>query len=355
VRFCAEAFEALARGVEPEGASRHPLPGVFASIEPPEDVLDREAARLDPAELVPRDRHGDGSARPRAHRIGRDGGLRPGVARDVEEDPPAPRGLPHLGRELVRTSPREQLHGVARERAHRVEVGAAVERDDEVHALRSGDLREGREPERVEELATGAGGVPHGGEVVAGRVEVDAELVRVVQAVDAAQPRVKRDASLVREIDERGLRAADRELLASVADLLDPDGRDPVREVLPDLLLVEALGFDPVGESLQNQRPVLQPREHVRRDPLVVPDQIALGQTVVGEEDLVFVRELDRVAPETSIAHPGPSPRGSLRYASAARIAHSSAIPATNEAKWRTPAPPARCLLTSGTRSEAPM
>ncbi len=39
----------------------------------------------------------------------------------------------------------------------------------------------------------------------------------------------------------------------------------------------------------------------------------------------------------------------------ATRIPQRSAIPAMNEPKWRTFARMSRCLLTSGTRSDAPM
>ena len=101
------------------------------------------------------------------------------------------------------------------------------------------------------------------------------------------QRRVQLDVGQVGEPHERGPvlgeRVVDRTLL---------HGLDPLGPVRGRLLLVEVLAVDAVGIALEGQRAVVQVREHDRRDPGVVRDEVALGEPRLGVQDLVPVGDL---------------------------------------------------------------
>src|SRR5690606_31627988 len=61
-------------------------------------------------------------------------------------------------------------------------------------------------------------------------------------------------------------------------------------------MLVERLARDAVRIALHHERAVLDDRQDERRDLHVVPQEIALGQTLRGPEDLLQVADVERVA-----------------------------------------------------------
>jgi hypothetical protein len=169
------------------------------------------------------------------------------------------------------------------------------------------------------QVPAGPGRVAHEGEVLAGRVEIHDEEIGVVEPIDAAQPGMQAEGTEVGEVDQRRLRVAHRQVLPLAPRLLHPHGGHPVRKVLRHLLLVEAVGRDPVREPLQDEGVVTQPRQDVIRNRIVVVDDLALGDAVVGEQHLVLVRRVDRVASEAPLAHRPPLRRAPLAPARDAR------------------------------------
>jgi hypothetical protein len=151
---------------------------------------------------------------------------------------------------------------------------------------------------------------PEGPQVVGCRVEVEDHLVGVVDVGGAAEPDVRGDAALVGQVGEVVGGPAD-----GVGDLLADGGLpgaavgrghplDPVGEVPADLLLEEPAAADPVREPLQGDRAPVDQREHPPGDRPVVGDQVALGDPVGREQDLLRVGDRDPVA------HGGRASRG---------------------------------------------
>ena len=70
----------------------------------------------------------------------------------------------------------------------------------------------------------------------------------------------------------------------------------PRRPVLRRVLLEEALALPPVGVALHRERPAAEVRDERRRDVAVVGEQVALRDPLVGPEQLVEVRQLERAA-----------------------------------------------------------
>src|SRR5690606_12438695 len=131
-----EVVEAAAGGGEGAGAAAESGPRVLLLREAPEDVLDRVAAgvQLRVLQLVPVQRRGDGGPRAGADGVGRHGRVGVRVPHDVEEHAVAPLRLPLLGRQQVRVAAGQHAGRLAGEVADGLEVGAAVEGDDDVEA-----------------------------------------------------------------------------------------------------------------------------------------------------------------------------------------------------------------------------
>src|SRR5213082_2303150 len=77
--------------------------------------------------------------------------------------------------------------------------------------------------------------------------------------------------------------------------------RDPLGHVRRRVLLEETSRLDPIRPAHHRERPVLEMRDENGRDRAVVLEQIALRDLVLGEEDLVEVRELQLA---TAFGHP---------------------------------------------------
>jgi hypothetical protein len=66
-----------------------------------------------------------------------------------------------------------------------------------------------------------------------------------------------------------------------------------------DTLLVEEVRLDPVRIPHHVERAAAEVREGTVRDVDVVPDEVTLGQSALGEEDLVRVRDRDLAAADS--------------------------------------------------------
>ena len=89
-----------------------------------------------------------------------------------------------------------------------------------------------------------------------------------------------------REVDEARLALAAARPGAELAR------RDPVGNALRRLLLEERIGGDPFAPALHRERPVAQVRDDRVGDPVVVAEQVALRDAVVGKEHAVGRRQL---------------------------------------------------------------
>ena len=93
------------------------------------------------------------------------------------------------------------------------------------------------------------------------------------------EPGVQSNARLVGEIHECRLLVADHELLTLARGTdLDANPGNPAREIATYLLLVEAVPLDPVGKTLQHQRPIFQVGKNPVGYALVVINELALGK-----------------------------------------------------------------------------
>ena len=126
------------------------------------------------------------------------------------------------------------------------------------------------------------------------RIEVDHDVVGFLRIVDTREPGMDLDRGVVRH-PYKGRHVVGEDVrvlrLEWIRPALDPLGREAGL-----VLLIEVGAVDAVGKRLQRERPVAKPGHQVRRDLGVVPDEICLGVTILGEEDLLEVRQLDAFA-----------------------------------------------------------
>jgi hypothetical protein len=123
-----------------------------------------------------------------------------------------------------------------------------------------------------------------------------------VQAIDTAQPDMRSDASLVCEVDEAGGVVADHLILnLPIFFDLHLNPVDPVREMVWNLLFIEALCLDAVWKALHVERMVPQMRQKNFRDPLMVFRQIQLIQVDVRKHDLLRPGDLDHARADVQL------------------------------------------------------
>ena len=240
----------------------------------------REVLGRDLGELVPRQRCRHRRARLGPDAVGRGDRAVARVLVVVDEDPLAALLLPPLGGHLAG----EAALQLASERDRGVaDVGERPARLDphvDVDAAAAGGLREADVAELVEQRPRLAGD-PHGVVEVGARlrVEVEAQLVRMVDVVAAHGPRVKRDRPhLRRPADHRNLGRADLVGVTARREL-DARGLDVLGGALGDPLLEERVaaaplargehdpGMHALGPALERRRPAPQ-RAH---DPVLRP------------------------------------------------------------------------------------
>ncbi len=125
------------------------------------------------------------------------------------------------------------------------------------------------------------------------RIDVDAQLVRVVEVEAPDRVRVEVDVAQGDRPDE--VRGVDRhELLGGVAGGKRQHRRlQPLRPLRRHALLVEGLGLDPAGVALQDGRPLAQMVQDGVRAVDVEVRELALRHAAGGEVDLVRAGELD--------------------------------------------------------------
>jgi hypothetical protein len=108
--------------------------------------------------------------------------VRVGVAHHVDQDPVAALGLALLVRQPLRVALHGRLGHVARELAHRVEPGAALQRHYDVVAARAGGHDERLQPELAQQRPELDRGAAHVGGIPA-RIQIEDQAVRAVEAV----------------------------------------------------------------------------------------------------------------------------------------------------------------------------
>src|SRR5947208_1310030 len=73
------------------------------------------------------------------------------------------------------------------------------------------------------------------------------------------------------------------------ADFGDADAFDELRKIRGDVLLIETLFVYSRGATLQHQRSILDVGQHDWRDPLVIRNNVVLGNAVGRKQNPVFV------------------------------------------------------------------
>ena len=189
-----------------------------------------------------------------------------------------------------------------------VDLGA-VQGHRDVQALAARRLHDRDHPEVVEQLAQlerDAAAVEHVGRRAG--VEVEHDRPGGVHVGESPLVRVQLERSEIREPDER------REVLDDAAALtavrLERLRRpDPVGVVRGAALLEEPLTLRAIGRAHEGRRPAGQVRQHHRRNPAVVVDDVGLAETRLGVELFVEVgeRELTTVDVDGDPLGPGPA------------------------------------------------
>ena len=194
--------------------------------------------------------HGADTGAPRLARTGVGRGERGAVAvaAGVHVDAPAAIGLAELLRQLFRIA--RHQHGARRACANRAtvaEVRLAVERHDDVKALRAGRLDPARQPQLVQQIAQRERCRAQRLGIVFRRIEIEDADVGVVEVGRARRPHVRRDAVLVGEPQQRsrvGRRADDAPCRPSSAPR---PARSHAGNPFDDVLLDEPLVPMPAG------------------------------------------------------------------------------------------------------------
>src|SRR5260370_21561308 len=110
----------------------------------------------------------------------------------------------------------------------------------------------------------------------------------MIRLVDTAQPGVRSDDRLIREINQSGgvitYHMANRSIL-----LRQRGGFDPCRIVAGRVLLEKLLAVDAVRIPFHCDRPLAQMRQYGSSDALVVLHKFPLGDPIIGKENLLRV------------------------------------------------------------------
>jgi hypothetical protein len=126
--------------------------------------------------------------------------------------------------------------------------------------------------------------------------------------------RMQLEAAQVRHPRQRRRIARDDLLGGAAGREAERDDLDPLRARVRGTLLVEELAVDPVRVTDEDIRPAARPPQRALRDGNVIPDDVELGDTGLGEVHLAGVRDRD-LAPRDleddrlRLARHGPSIR----------------------------------------------
>ena len=178
-----------------------------------------------------------------------------------------------------------------------------------MHAARSRGLGPAAQATFLEHVAHDHAHPPH---VVPGhsrsRIQVHAELVRMLEVVGAHRVRVQIDAAQVHD-PEKLRRVPSHDLPGGAAGReTQLDGLDPVGMRLGRALLVEGLALGALHIAFEDDRPRLDPSQRRVRDRQVILRQVQLRVADLREEHLFGVRDRDIAARRLQGGH------GSLRH-----------------------------------------
>src|SRR6266850_624332 len=160
---------------------------------------------------------------------------------------------------------------------------------------RSGRFDRRVEAEPIDYLLCPTRDLNDAGEICAlPRIQIDNRIVRVLQRLNPGMPWVDGDGTELDRIKKREQIATDDPAL-----LLSPIGfyqldADLRRHRLRRLMLVEALPIHSIGESLENERPILDRWKDEVSDARVVTQHVTLGVLLLRKEDLVQIGDLER-------------------------------------------------------------
>ena len=206
--------------------------------------------------------------------------------------------LPPLRRRERRHAALDLARQRERRASHLREAPARLDPHVDVHAARAAGLGPAPEPELLEQRLhlerDAAHVVPHDARR---RVEVDAQLVRMVEVAAENRMRVQLDAAEVHDPREPG-RVVDDDLLRGASRRKrERHGADPLRTALRCALLVEGVGVRAVDEALQHDRTIADAVQRAFRDRQVVRDQLELREPqLLREVRLARVGDADLAA-----------------------------------------------------------
>ncbi len=202
--------------------------------------------------------------------------------------------LPPLARRDRRRATLDLARDRERRAAHGVEAPFRLDAHVHVDAARAAGLRPPGALHVVEHRAHDAGGLDNLLPPDARhRIEIDAQLVRVIEIGGARRVRVQVDAPEVH--DPRELRGVGDDDLVGGAPRgkRERDRLDPVGVLLRRALLEERRPSRAVDETLQRHRPVRDAAHGPVGDGEVITDEIALRLPGLGKEDLARIGHHD--------------------------------------------------------------
>ena len=273
---------------------RRPRPCVTVRSDDAGHGAHREVGRRDVTQLRPRHRHRDRRTRQRPRRIRR--GDRPVAVRLVEVDEHllAAQLLPPLRRHQI-GQPTLQLARNADDTVTHVEE-LPRRRDACIHmdATVAGRLDERCEPQRLHELLERERRLDGISEIAPRlRVEVDAQLVRIVVVLGAHGPRMKRHrVHLHAPGEHRGL-VEDELLVRPGARVRAHHTARVTRRTLGRVLAEERLVRQPLRVTLQRDRPIAAPAQKRLGHGEHILDEVELRHPVVGIDDAIGTRHPD--------------------------------------------------------------
>ena len=168
--------------------------------------------------------------------------------------------------------------------------------------------------------------------VLLGRVEVEEHEVGPVGLVDPRVPRVHVDAVHLHHPQQRLARVDQREVDEPRLALATARPRPELARLRSSRACPSAPASGrtrrpkPLAPALHRERPVAQVRHDRSGDAVVVGEQVALGDPVVGEQHAVGARELDLVRHQTSIVGNRASPVRQERAKSAAPMSPVNSV-----------------------------
>ena len=157
----------------------------------------------------------------------------------------------------------------------------------------AGGLDERDQLQLLEQRLQREGGFTNEAEVFVRWIEVEHHLVGLVGLLDAREPDVHRHHVVLGQVDE-SRRIVDYGVRDSAAPLeIERRALDPGRKRIGHALLLNGVVLDPTRKSIHVQRTVADMRNHARRNLLVILSELALGDAVRREEDLLGVSDRD--------------------------------------------------------------